>query len=438
VSVTGQGVCVLPDSPLMTGGTTPTPNPAPATPEIPFTSITPQLGVEIPGLELSPAIKSGETVSLPFLAQYINAAYRYMVAIVLIVSIVMVVYGGFRYLVGASMGDVKAGKKIIMDALGGMLIVLGAYMILNTINPETLNLKVLSLAFVKEDLEFLSDADYKAATGLPVPSSAEVSALITKVAREQGIDECALNAITIGESGGRANAIGYDSNAIRKGVYSRTVFIASGRRFSGSTFTIPGAIPQPTGTWTRPSDPDDHCKLNPPAPGSAQAAAILDGSLKNDARFDPAKPPNFGIDDRFSIGLGFGQVTLHPGGADCRLPRCQDTGLLGARIGGSDTCYSIPEILKPEVQILGVVGLVKEKQRGCLNNGPSASDPYLQARCLFYRYAGSGCSARVSVCNKTKLWAACKGMTSREQADCQGYWLRSGKTSDYCKDLTNN
>lgn len=149
ISVTGQGVCVLPTSPFLTG-VTPTTTPAtPTAPEVPFTSITPVLGVEIPGLTLSPATKNGDSVSLPFLAQYINAAYKYMVTVVLIVAIVMVVYGGFRYLVGASMGDVKSGKKIIMDALGGMLIVLGAYMILNTVNPETLNLNVLELAFVK-------------------------------------------------------------------------------------------------------------------------------------------------------------------------------------------------------------------------------------------------------------------------------------------------
>ncbi|MCR4256843.1 MAG: hypothetical protein NUW08_04010, partial [Candidatus Uhrbacteria bacterium] len=40
-------------------------------------------------------------------------------------------------LVGASIGDIQAGKKIIVDAIVGMLIVLGAYTILSTINPAT-------------------------------------------------------------------------------------------------------------------------------------------------------------------------------------------------------------------------------------------------------------------------------------------------------------
>lgn len=115
-----------------------------------FEPITPELGVEIPGVGLSPATRESDEVVVPFLAQYINAIYRYGVTIVLIVAIVMVVYGGFRYLVGASLGDIQAGKKIIQDALIGMLVVLGAYMILNTVNPATLNLTVLRLPFVDE------------------------------------------------------------------------------------------------------------------------------------------------------------------------------------------------------------------------------------------------------------------------------------------------
>lgn len=83
------------------------------------------------------AIPLGGVSQVNGLPEYINVAYRYMVTIVLVVAIVMVVYGGFRYLVGATLGDIQAGKKIIQDAIVGMLIVLGAYTILSTINPAT-------------------------------------------------------------------------------------------------------------------------------------------------------------------------------------------------------------------------------------------------------------------------------------------------------------
>ena len=71
------------------------------------------------------------------LPDYINVAYRYLVTVVLVVAIVMTVWGGFRYLLGASIGSVQQGKETIKDALIGMLIVLGAYTILSTINPRT-------------------------------------------------------------------------------------------------------------------------------------------------------------------------------------------------------------------------------------------------------------------------------------------------------------
>lgn len=88
-------------------------------------------------LPMKLAVPIGGIDQVAGLADYINVAYRYLVTVVLVVAIVMVVYGGFRYLVGASIGDIQAGKKIIIDAIVGMLIVLGAYTILSTINPAT-------------------------------------------------------------------------------------------------------------------------------------------------------------------------------------------------------------------------------------------------------------------------------------------------------------
>ena len=71
------------------------------------------------------------------LTEYINVVYRYLTSIVLVVAIVMVTYGGFRYLVSATPLGVSDGKDIIKNGIVGMVLVLGAYVILNTINPAT-------------------------------------------------------------------------------------------------------------------------------------------------------------------------------------------------------------------------------------------------------------------------------------------------------------
>lgn len=126
---------------------------APAAPEsIPFTPITPNLGVQIPGTTLSAPTNDNGVVRVSFLAQYINGAYKYLSAVVLVVAIVMCVYGGFIYLVGsAGISDIKRGKKIILDSIMGMIIILSAYAILNTVNPNTTNLKFLEMGFVTTD-----------------------------------------------------------------------------------------------------------------------------------------------------------------------------------------------------------------------------------------------------------------------------------------------
>jgi hypothetical protein len=169
----------------------------PTTEERPFQPIVPQLGVDIPGVVFTPASEAGGIVSIPYLAQYVNGVYRYLVAIVLIVSIVMVVYGGFRYLVGASMGDIQTGKKIIVDALAGMLITLGAYMILNTVNPATVNLSTLKLTNIVglTDFELESlEADF--GDSIAAPSGAPGEFITIDTTRMVRVDETCIHTNT--------------------------------------------------------------------------------------------------------------------------------------------------------------------------------------------------------------------------------------------------
>jgi len=154
-SGTGENICTPIGSGTTGGDTTsssetPAAPPTETAPAAPFVSITPQLNVDIPGVEFTPAVKSGDSVYIPFLAQYISGAYRYAVGIVLVIAIIMVAWGGFRYLLGSGFEDITRGKEIIRDALAGMLLVIGAYLILQTINPATLDLSVLKLGNVTE------------------------------------------------------------------------------------------------------------------------------------------------------------------------------------------------------------------------------------------------------------------------------------------------
>jgi hypothetical protein len=115
--------------------------------QIPF--VQPTLNVAIPGLVFSTAVTTkGGTVTVPFFAQYVAAIYRYLIGIAAVAAAVMLVYGGFLYIVAQTGAKVRQGKDIITDALIGLALVLGAYIILNTVNPAVLNLKPLEIGAV--------------------------------------------------------------------------------------------------------------------------------------------------------------------------------------------------------------------------------------------------------------------------------------------------
>jgi hypothetical protein len=121
--------------------------------EAPFDPITPELGVPIPGFTPAAPTREGSIVRVAFLAGYINAVYRYLTGIILVVAIVMVVYGGFLYLVGsAGVGSIQRGKQIITDAIMGMVITLAAFALLNTVSPATTQLKTLELGYVSGEI----------------------------------------------------------------------------------------------------------------------------------------------------------------------------------------------------------------------------------------------------------------------------------------------
>lgn len=112
------------------------------------------------------SIGIGGTTEVNGLTEYINLVYRYMTAIVLVVTIVMVTYGGFKYLMSATPLGVSDGKDIIKNAVIGMTLVLGAYVILNTLNPAT---TVLQFTKPPEDItciDFTANFGYQSRPGL--------------------------------------------------------------------------------------------------------------------------------------------------------------------------------------------------------------------------------------------------------------------------------
>ncbi|MBP9869104.1 hypothetical protein KBC59_00910 [Patescibacteria group bacterium] len=149
----GSGVCSAPPvsaqsygantgSSSSTGGTA-----APSDDDI----FPPKLNVPIPGLTFASrvVVDGGEAV-IPFFAQYVSAAYRYLLGIVLLAASIAVVYGGFHYILGTTLSSIERGKEIIRDAIIGLVMVLSAHVILITLNPALVDFKGLKVAVIAQ------------------------------------------------------------------------------------------------------------------------------------------------------------------------------------------------------------------------------------------------------------------------------------------------
>lgn len=103
-----------------------------------------QLEIPIPVSPLEQGVSNaGGAVS--DVSQYIGRIYNFAIGIVGLIAAVMMIIGGFQYLTSAGdAGKIGAAKKRITDAIIGLVLMLGSYALLNTINPALLAFKPLS------------------------------------------------------------------------------------------------------------------------------------------------------------------------------------------------------------------------------------------------------------------------------------------------------
>ncbi len=90
-----------------------------------YTPITP-----LPGLQNNAGKTNLET--------YIPGLFRLSIGIAAVMAFVMITVGGIVYATSDSLTNKSEGRRLIENALWGLLLVIGAYAILNTINPNIL------------------------------------------------------------------------------------------------------------------------------------------------------------------------------------------------------------------------------------------------------------------------------------------------------------
>ncbi|MFA5877052.1 MAG: hypothetical protein WC880_01685 [Candidatus Paceibacterota bacterium] len=105
--------------------------------------------------EVTPQFQFQPIVSVPLptggavdaetsLTDYLNGIFVLTIAVATILGVVMITFDGIRYMTSDAIGTKKAAIEGLQGAAIGLILLLLAYVILNIINPQILNIKSLN------------------------------------------------------------------------------------------------------------------------------------------------------------------------------------------------------------------------------------------------------------------------------------------------------
>lgn len=109
--------------------------------------------VKTPNIDLQIPIPGyGSVVSGGF-PGYLAAFYKFFIAMLAVVSVVMVMWGGFKRIMAAGSPErIKDANDAIISAITGLILALISYTLLNLVNPSLVNFTRLKLDKVKTEL----------------------------------------------------------------------------------------------------------------------------------------------------------------------------------------------------------------------------------------------------------------------------------------------
>ncbi len=90
-------------------------------------------------------------IRIPWVAQYLNAVYRYGVTLGSLLAVLMLMIGGVMYMMGGlNQTMISKAKSMMSGAVLGLILLLGTYVLLNTINPNLIKLEPIKIEVVRE------------------------------------------------------------------------------------------------------------------------------------------------------------------------------------------------------------------------------------------------------------------------------------------------
>lgn len=211
-----------------------------------------------------------------------NNFYYLTIGFASLLGVLLIAWYGFQYMRNEqNVATIAVIKDKIGNVIIGLLLLVSIYVILNTINPQLLDVQpdLAEVNLKSESITALSDADYASITGTIKPLPAAIEKIVIEKAKQLGMDPCIAKVLIAKESGSSgAGAIGHDENVRSSDIPSRNNFIKSGITFLKKTFNV---------------------------------SSVKDKTI-NDDKIIKTGEPGLGLDWRFSHGIGLMQVTFFP------------------------------------------------------------------------------------------------------------------------------
>lgn len=103
-------------------------------------------------------ISIGEHTFVAGAAKYIIVAYKYAIGLAVLFAVVTIIYAGFQWMLSGIADKVQDAKDKMQSAVLGLLLILSAYTLLNTINPQLTQLRTPPMQAIKPT-KFAADMD---------------------------------------------------------------------------------------------------------------------------------------------------------------------------------------------------------------------------------------------------------------------------------------
>ncbi|MBT4857158.1 hypothetical protein HON52_03125 [Candidatus Uhrbacteria bacterium] len=109
----------------------------------------PVLGVEIPGLEFSPAYTDGESVVSNYIGEYIEAVYIWIVPVASLLAVLVLMIAGMQYMLArGDSGRIAKAKERVKNAITGVVLLLGIVTMASMVDPSVLTYDSLKLSYI--------------------------------------------------------------------------------------------------------------------------------------------------------------------------------------------------------------------------------------------------------------------------------------------------